>query len=96
MFAMFGRVLYPLLGIAFWQKGFEGLEDNDDVNHEFVKKCELPIKILVFVLIISGILIDIMVWRWRHLAKYIAYHDLIFLMVHGFVPLNYGNFKHLV
>ena len=37
-----------------------------------------------------------MVWRWRNLAKYIAYNELLFMVTHGFVPLNYGDFKTTV
>ena len=66
------------------------------MNHDFVQKSELPVKIVICALIVLGIIVDVMVWRWRHLAKYIAYYELLFMMVHGFVPLNYGDFKNMV
>ena len=37
-----------------------------------------------------------MVWRWRNLAKYIVCYELLSMIVHGFIPLNYGGFKHMV
>ena len=43
-----------------------------------------------------GFLLNIMVWRWRSLAKYIFCYELLFMIVHGLIPLNYGGFKLMV
>ena len=33
---MLGRVVYPVMGIAYWQKAYEKLDEREDINLEFV------------------------------------------------------------
>jgi hypothetical protein len=90
------RVLYPLLGISFWQKAFKNRESHQDVNWDFIDEWETYIKATLVGFIILGVLLDIVCWRRRELSSLILYYELVQYIVYGFVPLNHGDAKTFV
>ena len=101
---MFSRVVYPLLGIAYWQKAYEdkhelahkATSDFDRINQEFVSATETYVKIAIYALIVLGVLLDIVVWKQRRFASWLLYYECVSFIVQGFVPFDYGNFRTLV
>ena len=33
-----GKILYPIFGNAYWQRGYENYKEDDAINQEFVEK----------------------------------------------------------
>ena len=88
---MVSRVLYPLLGVAYWQKAYKNTEERDDINHEFVRDSENIIKFATCVMIVVGVVLDILIWRKRKLANILFLYEIIYCFVYGFVPLDFGH-----
>ena len=68
---MFSRVVYPLLGIAYWQKAYETKHereqdtssDSESLNLDFISATETYVKVTIYVLIVPGIVLDIVAWK---------------------------------
>ena len=43
-----------------------------------------------------GIVLDLIVWKWRKLANTILYYELFSFFIQSFVPFDYGDFDQLV
>ena len=80
MIMMFSRIAYPILGIAYWQKAYEGVDDYDELNRDFVEKSEPILKMIMIVTIPFGVLLDILVWRRRHYAVWLFYYELFSIL----------------
>ena len=91
---MFSRIVYPILGIAYWQKAYKGKDKLDEqlLNQDFVDKSEPVIKIILISLIPIGVLLDILICRRRHLANLLFYYEMISILLQGFVPFDFGDF----
>ena len=87
---MLGRVVYPLMGLAYWQKAYEKLDEREDINLEFVKSSESIVKIAVVTMIVLGVLLDMLVWRARKFANLILYYEMFGVLIQGFVPYDLG------
>ena len=66
------------------------------MNLDFVERSQSAIKVAIIALIPMGVILDLLVWRWRHLANYLIYFELINMLIQALVPLNYGDFRNLV
>ena len=86
----FTRLVYPLIGISFWQKSYKTYEDREEINQEFVKNSESIVKICLITSTVLGGLLDMLIWKHRKFAIAIFYYECIVLLVHGFVPYDYG------
>lgn len=95
MVMMLSRVVYPLFGNSYWQKAYKNYKKNDAVNVEFVVASEPHVKLAIMILIVLGVILDVVVWRRRHLGKYIIYYELLSLIVQTFLPFNFGDFEGL-
>ena len=42
-------------------------------------------------MVVLGTVLDVIVWKQRRYANLLIYYELISLICHGFLPLNYGN-----
>ena len=93
---MVSRVVYPLFGIAYWQKAYKNYEKNDVINREFAVASEPYVKLAIVILIVLGVILDIAVWRRRHLGKFIIYYELVSLILQNFLPVNMGDFDGLI
>ena len=47
----------------------------------------------IIVLIPLGVILDILIWRRRRLAKWLFYYELLSILSQGFVPFNFGDFQ---
>ena len=45
--------------------------------------------------ILPGVILDILIYKKRHLAKWLCYYELTSILIQGFVPFNYGDFMNL-
>ena len=93
---MFTRIFYPLLGIAYWQKGYRDLDANQDVDKEFARKIETPLKTLIMAMVVIGVVIDIVTWRCRTFAKWIIFYECVSLCIQSLVPFRFGDFTSLI
>lgn len=92
----FSRVVYPVLGIAHWQKAYNSRREYDNLNHEFIDKSEAVIKTIIIALIPVGVILDLLIWRYRHLANWVIYYEFVQILLQGFVPFQYGDFQLLM
>ena len=46
-------------------------------------------KIVMTILMIQGVLLDLLVWRYREYAKYIIYNELIYFLFSNLVPYEH-------
>ena len=90
------RILYPFLGIAYWQKGYRDLDENQDVDKVFARKIETPLKMIIIAMIVIGVVIDIVAWRCRTFAKWIIYYEAVSLSIQALVPFRFGDFESLI
>lgn len=74
---MLSRIVYPLLGIAYWQSGFKDRDKNLKLDQEFAAQIEKPLTTVIIAIIPIGVLIDVICWRYRSLAKWIIYYEAI-------------------
>lgn len=93
---MLTRVIYPVLGISYWQKGYKTYETIPNIDIEFVKNTETTVKIINYAFIVIGVLLDIVIWRHRKYARIIPYLEIAVLFIQGFVPFNYGDFMGIL
>ena len=89
--SMSSRMVYPLIGIAYWQTAFENLEQRDDINHEFVESSKDILKYIVIVQIVLGVILDIVVLKARKYAHLIFYYETIQAIVQSFLPYDNGD-----
>ena len=94
---MVSRVAHSIMGQSYWQRAFKENTDDPSVNTEFVRKVEPYVVTVIGVLIFIGVILDIIVWRWRYLAKWLFYLELLNRFVlGGFCPFDYGGFRTLI
>ena len=64
---MASRVLWPMFGIATWQKSYdsENLVTIPDLNLSFIEKSELAVKVCIGTLGVIGVFLDVLIWKYR-------------------------------
>lgn len=72
---MLSRVVYPLLGIAYWQRGFKERESNLKLDQDFATQIETPLKTIIIAFIPIGVLLDVIAWKYRSFAKWFIYYE---------------------
>ena len=85
------RVIYPILGISYWQRAFKSRLQNKDVDQDFLDDYEDIIKGVIIALIPVGMIIDVVCYWRRDFGKVIFYYELLSTFVQGFVPINHGD-----
>ena len=87
------RVIYALIGIAKWQKAYkqDQLDKIDNLNIDLVHQTQTSITCAFIVLYVIGILLDVLAYVYRKHANLIFYYELLFFLLFGFVPFNYGD-----
>lgn len=48
----------------------------------------------MIVVIILGVLLDLLSWKYRKFARYIIYYEMIYGMLFSFVPVNLGDLSN--
>lgn len=90
-FAMLSRVVYPLFGFTYWQKGFRDKDEITKLRLDFVEQVEVPLTTAIIAMIPIGVLIDIICWKRRSFAKLIIYYEAVSMLLQGFVPFDFGS-----
>ena len=95
---MLSRVVFPIFGIAYWQKAFNERVQNNitELNEDFIDKSENAIKIGIWIIIVLGVLLDIICWKYRYLSKLILYYELFSILWQGFVPFDYFSTMNMI
>ena len=92
MVVMLSRLVYPLIGIAYWQTAYDDLEQRrEDVHYKFVESSQHILRFIVIVLLVLGVVLDIVVLKARRYAFLILYYEMIQVTIHAFMPHNYGD-----
>ena len=94
--AMLSRVIWPIFKLSYWQKAYEGRKElKDKFDDEFVTATKPYVIPTIISLIVLGIVLDVIVWRRRHLAQWIFYYECLSNIVQAFAPFDYGSFSNL-
>ena len=88
------RCVFALAGMASWQVAYENYKDNPMVNQEFVTYSEKIIKPLMVCMIIIGLTLNIIVWRYRHLAVLLLYYELAMFTIMSLIPYELNKSLH--
>ena len=67
------RVLYPIFGIAHWQRAYKNRHKNPDIDQERVDFLEPYVKGAIIAMVAIGVLLDILVWKKRKYARVLIY-----------------------
>ena len=90
------RVLYPLLGIALWQKGKRNADTLEGVNREFIYAHWNLIFATVIGFITTGIVLDIVAWKKPWVYRYVIYYECFGVCLYYMTALNCGDFTELL
>lgn len=88
------RVVFPILGVSYWQKAYNGADKLKDINTDYVEKSEGVIKIIMVTMIVLGVLLDILTCKYRRCARFIIYYEFIMTLLMSFVPINLGDLSN--
>ena len=61
------------------------------MNEEFIRKTETTIEYAIVVVIVLGVILNILIYKFRNLAHWIIYLEVVFLMLTCFKPKNFGH-----
>ena len=53
-------------------------------------------RVTLITLIPIGVLLDILVWRYRHYASLLYIYEMLSLIVYSFIPLDVGDFASII
>ena len=81
MVVTFSRILYPLLGNAYWQKAYLSRAELTNIDQDFIERSMGPIKTAIVGYVIAGFLLDLLVWRRRKYASWIIYFECIVAII---------------
>ena len=89
---MLSRVIWSILGVAWWQKAFRDRHNNESLNQEVIDRIEYPIKCICIAMLPVGVLVNICGWYSRRFANLITVYEVLVVMLQMLVPYNYGDF----
>ena len=92
----FSRVLYPLFGIALWQKGKRNADTLEGVNREFICAHWNFIFATIIAFIATGIVLDVVAWKQRWLCRYFIYYECFGMCLYFITPLDRGDFSEML
>lgn len=79
-----------------WQEAYLNREEIKDLDKNFVDSTESAIKMAIVCLIAIGVFLDFLIWKKRKLAILLIYYELVFMILHGLVPYNYGKVSRII
>jgi len=82
--------------VAYWQSTFELFESYPDVHYSFVRTIKPYVISATIAMLPLGLILDLAVWRYRHLAPWIVYFEIFGGIINGFTPYDYGGFMSLL
>lgn len=89
------RVYFPLIGIAYWQTAYDKSTDREAINHDFVDASKDYVQICMIALISINVLLNIVIYWYRDMAKYVLLVEGLIDVFYALVPVDYGDFKNL-
>lgn len=89
------RVIYPILGIAYWQKGFKNMDKVEGVNTDFVNAYRVPIIYLIMAFVSVCVAADIVIWKWRKLARFLFFLECFGVVLYSLTPIDLGDLGEL-
>ena len=63
----------------------------ENLNIEFVRNTQTSITYAIMVLLGLGILLDVVTFVFRKYANLILYYEILFVVLMGFIPFDYGE-----
>ena len=72
------------------------MKENLEVDEKLLELTMSPIKTVIIVCIAVGVLIDIVTIFYRPFASWVVYFEAVYLLLHGFVPYDYGQFQSFI
>lgn len=89
----FSKVVYPFLGIAIWQKAYDKdyVKEIPDLNVDLANESQSIVKYTLIAFIFIGILLDLVVWKYRNYAYLILYFELCNMCLSTLLPLKFGD-----
>ena len=85
------RVFYPLSGTSLWQEAYLTRDEIKNLDKNFVDSSEEAVKITILCFIAVGVFLDFLIWKKRKLAMSLMYYELVYMLLHGLVPYDYGK-----
>ena len=89
---MVARVVWPLLGVSFWQIAFRERHKNDFLDQEVIDLTEYPVKCICIAMIPLGVMVNICGWYSSRLTNLITVYELLWIITAMLVPFNYGDY----
>ena len=84
---MLSRVVYPILGIAYWQQAYEKYQEDPKLkDNDFIKSSEQIVKTAIILSTILSAIFDIICLKFRPACDYIIYFEIAHTIVLGFAP----------
>ena len=90
---MIPRAIYPVFGIAYWQKSYENYEDNPKLDAERVASTKSFVFMSLYVLTAIGVILDIACLRRRSLSRWILPYELVYYVLYTMCPWGFGDFE---
>ena len=75
------RIVYAFMKTNYWQTCYDNLDKRTDINRPFVDASKLYVIYTMYSFIAIGVILNIAAWRYRHLTKWIFYHEILILGV---------------
>ena len=60
----------------------------------YVEKSEGIIKVIMIMLLVVGVLLDLLAWKYRKCARFIIYYELIMNLLMSLTPINLGELSN--
>ena len=80
------RIIYPIFGIASWQKAYHAIDTIENLNMDLVEKSKDMLKNIILVCIVFGVILDTLVWMSRKYATWILYYEIIIMIPLSLLP----------
>ena len=47
-------------------------------------------------MLILGVVLDLLCWRWRKVAKILFFYECFYMIIIGLIPMNYGSYQSFI
>ena len=93
IFLMLPRAIYPIFGVAYWQKTYEDYEDNSKLDADRVASSKTFVYMSLYILTVIGVILDIACLRRRSLSRWILPYELVYYVPYMMCPWDFGDFE---
>ena len=85
------RFLFYLMGVEDWQKAYEEMDEVKHLNTEFVIASQAYVSMCIIMTDFISILLGLLAIKFRKVARYIIFAQLVGTIAHNLVPLQVGT-----